>query len=132
MATSATSPSIESPAGELPRAIGTLGATALVVGTIIGSGIFLVPHDVAGQVGSTGTMLAVWVGGGALSFAGALSLAESGAAVPEALRQPGAPKFGRFDDVVVDRDDGVRAPARRGRVGHDPLSTSRGSCSTKR
>ena len=36
---------------ELPRAIGSLGAIAIVVGTIIGSGIFLVPHYVALEVG---------------------------------------------------------------------------------
>jgi amino acid transporter len=35
----------------LPRAIGQLASTALVVGTINGSGIFLVPHNVAQYVG---------------------------------------------------------------------------------
>ncbi|MGH9407014.1 MAG: APC family permease [Terriglobia bacterium] len=69
---------------ELPRVIGTLGSTALVVGTIIGSGIFLVPHDVAQQVGSVRDLLLVWAVGGALALAGALSLAELGAAMPEA------------------------------------------------
>ncbi len=68
----------------LPRAIGTLGSTAIVVGTIIGSGIFLVPHNVARQVGSVEILFAVWILGGVLSFAGALSLAELGAAMPEA------------------------------------------------
>jgi APA family basic amino acid/polyamine antiporter len=68
----------------LPRAIGTLGSTAIVVGTIIGSGIFLVPHNVARQVGSVEILFAVWILGGALAFAGALSLAELGAAIPEA------------------------------------------------
>src|ERR1039457_1085400 len=69
---------------ELPRAIGYLGATALVIGTIIGSGVFLVPHDVAQHVGSVGAVMLVWIIGGALSLAGSLSLAELGAAVPEA------------------------------------------------
>lgn len=68
----------------LPRAIGTLGSTAIVVGTIIGSGIFLVPHNVARQVGSVEVLFAVWILGGALAFAGALSLAELGASIPEA------------------------------------------------
>jgi len=68
----------------LPRAIGYLGSTAIVVGTIIGSGIFLVPHNVAMQVGTLGSLFAVWVMGGLLSLAGALSLAELGAALPEA------------------------------------------------
>ena len=84
MTTDAASPAVGHAVRDLPRAIGFMGATALVVGTIIGSGIFLVPHDVAGQVGSVSAMLGVWVVGGALSFAGALSLAELGAAIPEA------------------------------------------------
>lgn len=68
----------------LPRALGQLASTALVVGTIIGSGIFLVPHNVAQHVGSVGSLYLVWVVGGVLSLAGALSLAELGAATPEA------------------------------------------------
>ena len=39
------------------------------VGTIIGSGIFLVPHDMAQRVGSAQTLLLVWVVGAALSLA---------------------------------------------------------------
>ena len=70
--------------GTLPRAIGSLAATAIVVGSIIGSGIFLVPHNVAQHVGSVGSLYTVWVLGGVLSLAGALSLAELGAAIPEA------------------------------------------------
>lgn len=69
---------------ELSRAIGGLGATAVVVGTIIGSGIFLVPHNVAQQIGSVPAIFLVWIVGGALSLAGSLSLAELGAANPEA------------------------------------------------
>lgn len=68
----------------LPREIGILGSMAIVVGTIIGSGIFLVPHNVAMQVGSVFSFYMVWVVGGALALAGALSLAELGAAMPEA------------------------------------------------
>jgi basic amino acid/polyamine antiporter, APA family len=67
----------------LPRVIGSLGSTALVVGTVIGSGIFLVPHNVALEVGSARWLLLVWIVGGALALAGALSLAELGAAIPE-------------------------------------------------
>jgi basic amino acid/polyamine antiporter, APA family len=77
-------PESETPTVVLPRAIGYLGSTAIVVGTIIGSGIFLVPHNVAMHVGTPGSLFAVWVAGGLLSLAGALSLAELGAALPEA------------------------------------------------
>jgi APA family basic amino acid/polyamine antiporter len=69
---------------DLPRAIGSLGSTAIVVGTIIGSGIFLVPHNVALRVGTVQSLLLVWIVGGVLSLAGALSLAELGAAAPDA------------------------------------------------
>ncbi|HTS70535.1 MAG TPA: amino acid permease [Terriglobia bacterium] len=69
---------------QLPRAIGFGGAIAVVVGTIIGSGVFLVPHNIALQVGSTPTVILVWILGGALALAGSLSLAELGAATPEA------------------------------------------------
>jgi APA family basic amino acid/polyamine antiporter len=68
----------------LPRAIGFMGSTAIVVGTIIGSGIFLVPHDMAQKVGSAQALFLVWIVGAVLSLAGALSLAELGAAMPEA------------------------------------------------
>src|SRR5208337_555690 len=71
-------------AHELYRALGTMGSTAIVIGTIIGSGIFLVPHDVAQQVGSVNALMLVWLIGGMLSLAGALSLAELGAANPSA------------------------------------------------
>jgi len=68
----------------LPRVIGFYASTAIVVGTIIGSGIFLVPHNVALQVGSVRALFLVWVVGGILSLAGALSMAELGTAMPEA------------------------------------------------
>jgi len=71
-------------AASLPRVIGTFGSTAIVVGTIIGSGIFLVPHDVAQQVGTVQSLFLVWIVGGVLALGGALSLGELGAAMPEA------------------------------------------------
>jgi basic amino acid/polyamine antiporter, APA family len=84
ISTSAVSGSEPLTASSLPRAIGTLGSTAIVVGTIIGSGIFLVPHDVAQQVGTVGSLFLVWIVGGILALGGALSLGELGAALPEA------------------------------------------------
>jgi basic amino acid/polyamine antiporter, APA family len=49
-----------------------------VVGTIIGSGIFLIPTSIAAQLNSLGAVLLVWVLGGILTLCGALSLAELG------------------------------------------------------
>ncbi len=71
------------PPAALPRIVGPLGSTAIVVGTIIGSGIFLVPHNVALHVGTVESLFLVWIVGGMLSLAGALSLAELAAATPE-------------------------------------------------
>lgn len=69
---------------ELARELGLFDTTNLVIGTIIGSGIFLVPSEIARAVHTAGWMLAVWVIGGVLTLLGALSLAELGAAMPEA------------------------------------------------
>jgi APA family basic amino acid/polyamine antiporter len=88
------------PPTSLPRLVGFLASTAIVVGTIIGSGIFLVPHNVAQRVGTVQSLLLVWIVGGVLSLAGALSLAELGTATPEAggvyiyLRQAYGKLFG--------------------------------------
>ncbi len=67
---------------ELPRKLGLLDAASIVVGIIIGAGIFLVPSLVAKGVGSSRGILAVWIGGGVLSFLGALAFAELGAMMP--------------------------------------------------
>lgn len=84
MATQPATASTLEPPRTLLRAIGPLGATAIVVGNVIGSGIFLIPHNVAQKVGSAEALLAVWIVGGALSLAGSLALGELGAAIPEA------------------------------------------------
>ncbi len=69
---------------ELVRGLGPWAAAAIVVGTMIGTGIFIVPADMARNAGSIGLVFAVWLVGGALSLFGALSYAELGAALPEA------------------------------------------------
>jgi len=69
---------------ELLRALGLFDTTAIVIGTVIGSGIFLVPAEIARAVHTPALMLGVWAFGGALSLLGALSLAELGAAMPKA------------------------------------------------
>jgi APA family basic amino acid/polyamine antiporter len=68
----------------LPRVLGLWDIVSIVIGGVIGSGIFLVPSSIAAGVGAPLVMLAVWVVGGLLSFFGALSFAELGAAMPEA------------------------------------------------
>ncbi len=69
---------------DLMRTLGPWESAAIVVGTIIGSGIFLVPKNMVLQVGTPGKVLAVWVAGGLLSLFGALTYAELAAALPEA------------------------------------------------
>jgi len=69
---------------ELRRDLTLFDSISLVIGTIIGSGIFLVPAEIARAVHTPGWMLAVWVIGGVLTLLGAFSLAELGAAMPEA------------------------------------------------
>jgi basic amino acid/polyamine antiporter, APA family len=66
----------------LRRQLGLREATAVVIGGIIGSGIFMTPGMVARQVGSPALALLVWAVAGALAFCGALSYAELGAAIP--------------------------------------------------
>jgi APA family basic amino acid/polyamine antiporter len=69
--------------GSLLRVLGVGSIVGIVVGTMIGSGIFIVPATVAAQVRSPLVILAVWVVGGLLSVFGALSLAELAAAYSE-------------------------------------------------
>jgi APA family basic amino acid/polyamine antiporter len=57
---------------------------AIVVGTVIGSGIFLVPGPIAKQVHTLSLVLLVWITGGALSLFGSLSLGELASAYPGA------------------------------------------------
>ena len=69
-------------ADALPRRLGLVATAGVVIGTIIGSGIFRMPSVVAAEVGSTAGVMAVWTLGGLISLCGALSLAELAAAFP--------------------------------------------------
>jgi APA family basic amino acid/polyamine antiporter len=69
---------------ELARDLGVSHAGAIVVGTIIGSGIFLVPVEMMQAVGSARLVYLAWLVGGLLSFFGALTYAELGAMKPQA------------------------------------------------
>ena len=82
MATMPSKPKSTRP--ELSRDLGVSHASAVVVGTIIGSGIFLVPAEMMQAVGSAKLVYLAWVVGGLLSFFGALTYAELGAMKPQA------------------------------------------------
>jgi APA family basic amino acid/polyamine antiporter len=69
---------------ELARDLGLSHAGAVVVGTIIGSGIFLVPTEMMQAVGSARLVYLAWMVGGLLSFFGALTYSELGAMKPQA------------------------------------------------
>ncbi|HTE19069.1 MAG TPA: amino acid permease, partial [Armatimonadota bacterium] len=66
------------------RALGPVEATSIVVGTVIGSGIFVTPAVIAASAGKlgVGTILLVWAVCGLLSLAGALAYAELSAMFP--------------------------------------------------
>jgi APA family basic amino acid/polyamine antiporter len=69
---------------DLARDLGLSHAGAVVVGTIIGSGIFLVPAEMVQAVGSARMVYLAWIVGGLLSFFGALTYGELGAMKPQA------------------------------------------------
>jgi len=69
---------------ELPRVLGLWDVVSIVIGGVIGSGIFLVPAEIARGVGAPLLIFAVWIAGGMLSYFGALSFSEMSAAMPKA------------------------------------------------
>jgi APA family basic amino acid/polyamine antiporter len=68
----------------LRRALGLWSAVSIVVGTVIGSGVFLVPSTMISKLGSVPMLFVVWVVAGLLSLFGALTYAELAAAMPQA------------------------------------------------
>src|SRR5207244_2291685 len=87
-------------AGALVRSLGLLDATMIVVGSMVGSGIFIVSADIARQVRSPGLLLVVWLVTGVLTVIGALCYGELAAAMPAAggqyvyLREAFGPLWG--------------------------------------
>ena len=69
---------------EFKRALGLFDGTMLVIGSMIGSGIFIVSADIARAVGSPGYLLLVWLITGAMTIIGALSYGELAGMMPEA------------------------------------------------
>src|SRR3984957_17300941 len=82
------------------RSLGIADASLIVVGSIVGAGIFLVSSDVAAMVRSPAAFLAVWLIGGAAALSGALSNGELGGLFPRSggeyvyLREAYGPSLG--------------------------------------
>lgn len=74
----------ERPAPQLVRGLGLFDATTIIVGSVIGSGIFVAPSIMAAYVQTPGLLLGLWVVGGVLTLFGALAYAELAAAMPHA------------------------------------------------
>jgi basic amino acid/polyamine antiporter, APA family len=69
---------------ELPRVLGLFDCIMIVVGSIIGSGIFLKVADVAKALNDFGWIISVWIGVGLITLCGSLALAELSAMYPQA------------------------------------------------
>jgi APA family basic amino acid/polyamine antiporter len=82
------------------RGLGLFDSTTIVVGSMIGSGIFIVSADIARNTGSTGGLLAAWIISGLMTVAAALSYGELAAMMPKAggqyvyLREAYSPLWG--------------------------------------
>src|SRR5439155_16574320 len=74
-------------AGGLVRSLSLLDATMIVVGSMVGSGIFIVSADIARQVHSPGLLLVVWLVTGVMTVISALCYGELAAAMPAAVGQ---------------------------------------------
>ena len=87
MTTSRKSASVSTPetaATGLVRALGLWDSVSLIMGIMVGSGIFLMAGSIALQLGSLAAVASVWMFGGVLSLCGAVALSELGAAMPDA------------------------------------------------
>jgi APA family basic amino acid/polyamine antiporter len=69
---------------DLPRRIGVWGGSAIMVGLMIGSGIFRTPASIAQEMGNPLLILLLWLAGGMLSLFGALTYAELATLFPHA------------------------------------------------
>src|SRR6266487_5587029 len=71
------------PAPQLKKTIGLWSATTIVIGSIIGSSIFMKPATMAAQLGSPVMIIIVWIVAGIISMFGAMAYAELGTMFPE-------------------------------------------------
>ena len=74
----------ETPQTEMKRELGLLDGTMLVVGSMIGSGIFIVSADITRNVGSAGWLIVVWLLTGFMTLTAAVSYGELSAMFPKA------------------------------------------------
>jgi basic amino acid/polyamine antiporter, APA family len=74
----------EKPSGEFRRELGLLSSTMIVVGSMVGSGIFIVSADIARTVGSAGYLLLVWVITGVLTLIAAFNYGTLARLLPHA------------------------------------------------
>jgi len=79
----ATAAPVTEAAPHLLRRVGLFDATMIVMGGIVGAGIFINPYVVARQVHTPGLILAVWVAGGIVAMLGAFVYAELAARMPD-------------------------------------------------
>src|SRR5207253_9647686 len=90
----------QQPQAEFVKALSRLDATALVVGSMIGSGIFIVSAEMLREVHAPGLLLVVWAASGIVTLMGALTYGELAAMFPKAggqyvyLRESISPLFG--------------------------------------
>ncbi|XP_077530270.1 b(0,+)-type amino acid transporter 1-like isoform X1 [Haemaphysalis longicornis] len=77
-----SSESSDAPSAALKRELGLFSATAVVIGSVIGTGIFVSPNLVLAYSGSIGADLLIWVGAGAMAIIQAMCMAELGALIP--------------------------------------------------
>jgi basic amino acid/polyamine antiporter, APA family len=95
-----TETSVELESSGFVRGLGLFDSTMIVVGSMIGSGIFIVSADISRNTGSTGGLLAAWIITGVLTVAAALSYGELAAMMPKAggqyiyLREAYSPLWG--------------------------------------
>ena len=84
----------------LVKGLGLVDATTIVMGSMIGSGIFIVAADIARQVQSSGALLMTWIVTAVLTMIAALTYGELAAAMPQAggqyvyLREAFGPLWG--------------------------------------
>jgi len=103
---------------DLHRALGPLTSGAILAGTVIGTGIFLVPSTMARETGSVAGVFAVWLFGALLTLCGAFTYAELGSSLPEAggeytfLRRAYGPIWGflyGWQQIVIGRTGSIAA-----------------------